>query len=135
MNHSFLGTGWAFPPEFSDDQQEAVLSSDEQNIQHSLCAILGTIPGERIMDVHFGCNLRDKLFEAVNNTQQTQIKDIVRNALNNYEPRIRVDEVMLNVENLIDGLLQIVIEYTILSTNQRDNMVYPFYKTEGTELS
>lgn len=134
MKKSFLGTGWAFPPEFSLSEKGAIMSSDEENINQSIRAILGTIPGERVMNVNFGCNLREYLFDSMNITAQTRIKNIVSRALNENEPRIKVEDVILDNEDILEGLLRILVEYTVITTNQRNNMVYDFYKVEGTEI-
>ena len=52
----FLGTGWAFPPEFHryGEQAGVKLVSEEEDIRESLGILLSTRPGERIMQPGYG---------------------------------------------------------------------------------
>ena len=59
--------------------------------------------------------------------------DIAR-AITLFEPRITLEEVSFE-ERSDKGLLLILITYTIIRTNSRNNMVYPFYLNEGTNLN
>ena len=40
-----------------------------------------------------------------------------------------------NKEKILDGILQINLDYEIESTNVRNNIVYPFYFAEGTKIT
>ncbi len=133
MKKNFLGSGWSFPPDFTNVHEGVKITSDEQNIQDSLIAIVNTIPGERVMRVGFGCNLRDRVFASMNLTEYTQIKSIVTNALEQHEPRVIVEEVSIDSTQILEGQIIIVVEYTIISTNQRNNIVFPYYISEATE--
>jgi len=65
----------------------------------------------------------------------TEIKDLVGRAILFFEPRITLEDIEIDVSDLDEGLLNIVIEYTIISINTRSNIVYPFYIQEGTSVS
>lgn len=109
--------------------------SDQVDIEESIRIILGTIPGERVMQPTFGCNLRRLVFETVDARLVTELNHLVYNALLDFEPRVNflgADVLELREEV---GLLRIRIDYSIVVTNTRHNMVYPFYFTEGTNLS
>jgi len=109
--------------------------SDQVDIEESIRIILGTIPGERVMQPTFGCNLRRLVFETVDARLVTELNHLVYNALLDFEPRVNflgADVLELREEA---GLLRIRIDYSIVVTNTRHNMVYPFYFTEGTNLS
>lgn len=129
-----MGTGWAFPPQF--DQQAASVSmiSDEEDIRSSLEILLSTRPGERVMQPRYGCNLDELLFEPLTTTFKTYMKDLVATAILYFEPRIEVNKIDMDETNELEGKVIISIEYTIRSTNSRFNFVYPYYKTEGTEV-
>ncbi|HTJ14033.1 MAG TPA: GPW/gp25 family protein [Dinghuibacter sp.] len=132
---SFLGTGWSFPVCFDPLVQEVRMVSDQVDIEESIRIILGTIPGERVMQPTFGCNLRRLVFETVDARLVTELNHLVYNALLDFEPRVNflgADVLELREEA---GLLRIRIDYSIVVTNTRHNMVYPFYFTEGTNLS
>jgi uncharacterized protein len=131
---SFLGSGWSFPPEFSYDMGRIVMVSDEQDIWESLQIILSTAPGERVLFPMFGCGIRKKVFETVNHTFINELREIIRVAILQYEPRIILNEITVERSDNESGLLRIKLDYTIRITNSRSNMVYPFYLREGTNI-
>ena len=131
---SFLGTGWGFPPEFSNKTAEVGMLSDEADIQSSLEILLTTRPGERVMRPDYGCNFDELLFEPLTTTFKTYIKDLISTAILYYEPRIEVNNIELDDTGELEGRIVISIDYTVSATNTRFNFVYPFYKKEATEL-
>lgn len=131
---SFLGTGWGFPPSFSKVAGVSMLS-DEADIQSSLEILLSTRQGERVMLQDYGCNLDELVFENLTTTFKTYIKDLIATAILYYEPRIDVNKIELDDTGELDGKILITVDYTVRSTNSRYNFVYPFYKTESTEIN
>ncbi|MBX3630934.1 MAG: GPW/gp25 family protein [Nitrosomonas sp.] len=135
-NKSFLGTGWAFPPQFT--QQGSVKRvTAEDDIRESLFILLSTNPGERIMQPTFGCGLKSHVFEAIDESAVTVIIDLIRRAILFFEPRISVEHIAVdseNQENQLNGLVRINITYIVRATNNRHNIVYPFYFSEGTNV-
>lgn len=135
INESFLGTGWSFPPSFDKTARFVRMSSDEKDIRESLLVLLSTRPGERIMVPGYGCSLESLLFESINLTLTTQITDLIRTAILYYEPRIDLENVTLDETHILDGRIDIILNYRIRTTNSRQNMVYPFYRNEGNDIS
>jgi uncharacterized protein len=131
---SFLGRGWAFPPAFNYDRGTLETVEDEEDIRQSIHLILGTIPGERVMFPGFGCSIRNFVFESNDPTHITMLKDAVYDALLYNEPRIKIEKIEIKDETFEKGLILIHITYTIIITNTRNNMVFPFYFKEGTNL-
>ncbi len=131
---TFLGKGWAFPPSFEMDSKWVEMVEGEEDIQQSIRIILGTIPTERVMVPKFGCDLLSFVFETNDPTYLTLLKDTISDALLYFEPRIKVKEIKFGKEKLQEGILTIFIDYTVIITNSRSNMVYPFYFKEGTNL-
>ena len=144
IKKSFLGTGWNFPPTFQDEFWGVEMISDEPDIKSSLEIIFSTDPGERVMQPQFGCALRKFLFEPMNVATKALIEKVIKDALLIHEPRIIVENVQIGdlagtdqrliAQNNNDGILPINIDYTVITTNRRDNYVYPFYYNEGTNL-
>ena len=132
---SFLGTGWGFPPTFSRDTLQVEMLSDEADIQSSLEILLSTRQGERVMLHKYGCNLDEMVFEPMTTTFKTYIKDMIKTAILYYEPRIDVKKISLDETRDAEGVIVIIIEYVVRSTNSRYNFVYPFYKNEGTQVN
>ncbi len=56
-SESFLGTGWSFPPTFTNVSGDVVMTSDVEDILASLHILLSTSIGERLMQPTYGCNL------------------------------------------------------------------------------
>ena len=131
---SFLGTGWGFPPTFSKETLQVEMLSDEADIQSSLEILLSTRQGERIMLHKYGCNLDEMVFEPMTTTFKTYIKDMIQTAILYYEPRIDVKKITLDESRDTEGVILVIIEYVVRSTNSRYNFVYPFYKNEGTQV-
>jgi len=133
-NDSFLGRGWAFPPAFNFELGTVETVAAEEDIRQSLRIIIETIPGERIMFSTFGCGIRKFVFESNDPTHMSMLKDSIYDALLYYEPRIKLDKIDITDDTQVFGLIHIHIFYTIIITNTRSNMVFPFYIKEGTNL-
>lgn len=132
--NSFLGTGWAFPPEFDRDAGSVEMVSGENDINQSLNILLSTSLGERPMQPRYGCNLEDYLFDPLNASVRGYIKDLVTNAILYYEPRIDADKIEVTAADsldLIEGRFTISVEYTIPGSNSRFNYVYDYYLNEA----
>lgn len=133
---SFLGTGWAFPPYFGNSPRQGGVDmvEDDQDIHESLMIILSTVPGERIMQPEFGCDIKMHVFDELNESVITELRDAIERAILFYEPRVTVNQISMVISTEQDGRLDIRIDYTIRGTNTRSNMVYPFYFLEGTNV-
>ena len=85
------------------------------------------------MQADYGCNINDMIFEPINVTLVTRITERIRRAIIYYEPRIKLERLDV-VKNDEYGIINMVVEYTVRSTNTRNNIVYPYYLTEATNL-
>lgn len=140
---SFLGTGWAFPVTFDKTctgandlggcQCSAEMVSDLHDIQQSLTILLTTRPGERVMRPDYGCALEDLLFEPINESLLTYIRNLISRAILYYEARIKLNEIdIITDDKLLEGRVSISLDITVRTTNSRFNYVYDFYKKEAT---
>ncbi len=134
MINSFLGTGWSFPPAFDAVSNSLDMTSDEVDIQLSLQILLSTRQGERVMLPDYGCNLDEMVFEPMTTTFKTYISEMVKTAILYYEARINLNSVTVDDSNETEGVIVLIIDYTVRTTNSRFNFVYPYYKIEGTEI-
>jgi len=130
----FLGTGWSFPPEFKKSTKSVVMISDEKDIKSSMEILLSTKVGERIMQPKYGCNLDELIFNPLNRTLKTYVSELIKTAILYHEPRIDVVQIDITKGDDLQGELLVILDYKIRATNSRINMVYPFYKGEGTDL-
>lgn len=129
----FLGRGWSFPPEFFSAGAEVEMAGGEEDIRQSLQILLATSIGERNMFSGYGCELSRYLFEEVDQSLTNGLRSVISDSILNNEPRIRVDNVNINQSGSETGLLIISVDYTIRTTNNRFNLVYPFYINEASD--
>jgi phage baseplate assembly protein W len=106
---------------------------EEEDVRSSLRIIIETITGERVMLPTFGANLQPHVFESMTPVNLAMIERIVRDALVLHEPRIIVEEIATTARQE-EGVLDINVTYTLISTNTRYNHVYPFYLAEATNI-
>jgi uncharacterized protein len=131
---AFLGRGWSFPPQFDRLAKGVAMLQDERDIESSLEILLSTRLGERVMQPTYGCNLDDVVFESMNLTLVTWLKDLIKNAILYHEARIDLEKLDIDTERQHEGVLLIVLHYRVRTTNSRYNYVYPYYIKEGSSL-
>ena len=134
MNHaSFLGTGWSFPPRFTRNGVRMV--SDEEDIEESLRILISTHPGERSMRPDYGCGIRSHNFASIDESEKSVLSATIRRAILFHEPRITVEKINVRESEEDLGTILIGIEYTVDATNNRRNIVFPYYLAEGTDAT
>lgn len=122
----FVGCGWAYPLG-TNDRGGIAMAAGSEELDGALRMILATAPGERVMRPEFGCAIWDLLFATVNARTLGLIEDAVREAITQWEPRVELEDVSAVVAGEGPGRVDIVVTYQVTSTNDRRNLVYPFY--------
>jgi len=128
---AFQGIGWAFPACVASDGSTSV-ALYEEDIRQAILIILGTNHGERVMRPDFGAGLRDFIFEPLNTTTSQKVRTRVNDSLVQWEPRIDVIDVNVQVGGDAKNVLNIAMTYRTRTTNTLHNLVYPFYLEEGS---
>lgn len=131
--NSFLGTGWDFPPTFVRGYNGTQMIKDEDDIQSSLEILLSTSLGERVLRPDYGAAVQDLLFEPLDTGTETLLQDRIERAVVVHEPRVFVDNIELTSDRE-NGIVELKLDYTIVTTNTRSNLVFPFYLNEGTDI-
>lgn len=131
---TFIGRGIAFPMRV-DHTGSIAMVSGPQDVDRSILMVLATAKGERLMRPEFGCAIWDQLFEPINPNTLGAMAHAVLEALEQWEPRVVVEDVRPAPNPEHDGRVDIAITYQIKATNDRRNLVYPFYviPREGEE--
>lgn len=134
MAKDFLGKGWSFPPTFSKAKRGVQMVEDADNVAKSIKVIVMTRLGERMFHPSLGTNISDLLFSRnINSSTRRKLETMIEYAIVENEARVDVDGV--NVENnRSNNSLDVTISYTIKSTNNKYNMVFPFYLESGVKL-
>jgi hypothetical protein len=79
------------------------------------------------MRPQFGCRIWELLFEPITPNLIGLIAQAVRDAIAQWEPRVEVENVVPVPDENDGGLVRVAITYRVRSTNDRRNLVYPFY--------
>ncbi|MER0242007.1 GPW/gp25 family protein [Streptomyces sp. HSW2009] len=132
MSDAFIGRGWAFPLRVGATGGIALVER-EREIEEAIRLVLGTAPGERPMRPEFGCGIHDYVFAPGDGATAGRIAGQVREALERWEPRITVGEVRVAFDSVQAGTLYIDVHYTVRTTNDRRNLVFPFYTIPSDE--
>jgi phage baseplate assembly protein W len=122
----FLGQGWAFPLAIGPTGGIA-LSSGERDVEEAVRLILGTAYGERPMRPEYGCGIHDLAFATIDASLTGRVAYEVRASLLRWEPRIEVRQVDAQADPEEPGVLLIHVGYVLRATNDRRNLVFPFY--------
>lgn len=129
--NDFLGRGFKFPVCVDKITGKMQTVSFEEDIKEAIYIILMTKKGERVMNPEFGCGVHAYAFNTMDYTTLSMMEREVSEALSLWEPRITDLEVNLMVDPSQDGCVLINISYTVRSTNNPYNLVFPFYMEEG----
>ena len=126
MTQEFIGAGWAFPLR-TDHTGGIALVTREREIEESIRLILATAPGERPMRPEFGCAVHDYAFAPANASTAGDIAYVVGVAINRWEPRVDLIDVVVRFDGVDLGAFFIDVQYSIRDTNDPRNLVFPFY--------
>ena len=131
---SFLGVGWAFPPTFNKTIADVEMVTENNDIKESLEIYFATRIGERIMRSNYGCIIHDLAFKSSNTNSLKSVEISLEKTIREFEPRIIVHQVRAERLNVEEGIINYIVDYEIQTTNIRDNIVFPYYINEGTNI-
>ena len=115
------GRGLAFPPQVGPDGR-MVWSVGEPDVRESICIILRTKPGERLMRPDFGCGLDRYLYEPNSVATLRLIQEEVKRSLIHWEPRIKLDDIVVATNGADARAVDITIYYTLIATQLRERL-------------
>ena len=127
----FLGVGWQFPVEKDKAGNRLAVARYEDSIKQAIRIILFTAKGERVMRPTFGCDLYQLVFAPNDATTRGMAEHYVREALEIWEPRIEILQVKATSAGAQEEVLRISLDYRVRATDNRFNLVYPFYLERG----
>jgi phage baseplate assembly protein W len=129
---NFLGSGWKFPPRL-DNRGRIELVHQEDDVEEAIRMILLTRKGERPMRPEFGCEIHDLVFAPNDAATAGLARRFVTESLKRWEPRIRVLNVHTAPDRQNRERLMINIDYEVIVTQDRRNLVFPFYVIPGED--
>jgi phage baseplate assembly protein W len=125
LRRPYLGQSLRFPLQINQ-QGSFDLSAEEQNIRESIYIILLTQWGERVYRPNFGSRLSELSFAPINQQTLMLMRIYVQEALELWEPRIIVDQVITDPDSE-QGRVDITIIYRLQQTYEKRSIVFPFY--------
>lgn len=128
---AFLGRGLRFPVGVDPSTGRFLMCGEEEDIRQSVYIILMTKKYERAMLPEFGCNIHDYVFELPDSTFMNLLRNEIVDALTRWEPRIIDIDVTVDLSELHEGRLLIRVGYVVRATNNPNNLVFPYYLSEG----
>ena len=134
MEQTFLGTGVTFPPQIDPATGRFKMSSGPQSVKESIYLILMTQVTERLTRPNFGTETASYVFMDVSLTELTIMRRDLTDSILRQEPRVSTVDITTDMQAQ-QGYIMISIDYTLADTNQRDNLVLPFYLNAEPEPS
>jgi hypothetical protein len=122
----FIGRGILFPMRV-DQSGSIALGSGADDIDANIRMAIVTAPGERVMRPEFGCRIWDLLFEPINANTLGLMAEAVRDAVSQWEPRVVLEDVEVEPDPENPARVIIDLHYRVRTTNDRRNLVFPFY--------
>lgn len=95
---------------------DLIALKNENAIARSVRNIIFTVPGEKVFNPDFGTNITDSLFELLDETSATVIKDQITYSLETYEQRISLIDVIVVPDSDNNGY-DVEISYRIVGAD------------------
>jgi phage baseplate assembly protein W len=119
----------SFPLGGVDAQGRLGYTEDDQSVREVMRNILLTSPGERLMRPMFGAGVLEFIHQPNSETTRTLLANLVRKAIDQWETRVKVDEVNVLPDPQSLTQVQIVIRYRMRHSPQ------PMQLSLGMDLS
>ena len=112
----------------------AMIDGDD-SIRQAIMLLLATTPGERLMRPNYGSHLHRLLF-AVNDQATAGLAiHYVRQALEQWEPRIEIIDIDAEVDPDLAEQLNIQLTYRVKASLGTETLVYPLDLAGGTRAA
>ncbi len=100
------------------------MADEEASVRQALLLLLSTTPGERVMRPTYGCSLRHLVFAPNDDTTAGLAIHYVRQAIERWEPRVRITRLDATRTPEAAESLTILLEYQIKSTQRTGRAVF-----------
>lgn len=95
---------------------------EDEAVRQAVLLALSTRPGERLMRPAYGCPLHQLIFSPNDDTTAAIAIHYVRTSLERWEPRIEILSIDAQRDPNQPGLLEILIEYQVRSTQTTEQI-------------
>lgn len=121
-----LGAGWAAQVGFGP-RGRIRLVDGVNRLEQAIQVLIFTAPGQRVMRPNYGCRLQDVVFMPANERSLGLAAARVREAIDLWEPRVRLVDVVTSFDPDETERMLIEIRYAVRATREERQMVVPFY--------
>lgn len=104
---------------------------EDRSVRQAILILLTTRPGERVMRPDYGCMLHTLAFSPNDETTAGLAIHYVRQALERWEPRIRILDLDAARSPEQEEQLNIYLEYRVLATNRIERLIIPISLGSG----
>ena len=111
VSQSFKDISMSFETNPLNDDLIALKNSSA--IARSIRNIVFTQPGEKFFNPEFGSRVSESLFEIVDQVSTIAIRDEIRSSIINYEPRVKLLDVIV-IPNVDDNEMNVTVKYRII---------------------
>ena len=115
------GRGMSFPPRIGADGRVA-WSQGAANVRESIRVLLMTEPRERVGLPDFGGGLSHLLFEPNTVATWQSIRERIDRALSRWEPRVRVETIDVEPDEVDAEAATATITYRLVATGTRERV-------------
>jgi phage baseplate assembly protein W len=88
--------------------------TNENSVKRALRNLIMTQPGERRFQPEFGCNLQRFLFENISDYVGGLIKDVIKESVDKYEPRVRIVDILV-IANESNNAYEVTIIFEVIN--------------------
>lgn len=106
--------------------RDVIVKTNENSIRQSLRLLLQTNFYDRKWNPMIGCNLNRIHFGLMDPFEKYSLQEQLRKVIEEHEPRIRLDSITVEYDDL--GSVKIRLVYTILILDATDTFVYELTK-------
>lgn len=106
--------------------KDVIKKTNENSVRQSLRLLLQTIFYDRKWQPEIGTNLNQILYNQLDDFMKYSLQDQLRKVIEKYEPRILLNDISIEYDEL--GSVKIRLVYTILILDAADTFVYEITK-------
>ena len=132
---SVEGKRWSFPPQYVPETSGTRMTTEEEAIQDSLKVLLATLSVERFIKPKYERDRDNIIFMPMSSITKALLKDHIKYSILFILSRISLLSLELDTASEHEGKMSIKLEYLVRSTNSRNNLVFPFFRTDRSNIS
>lgn len=91
--------------------------TNEADIMQSVHNLIMTNYGERLYNPLYGCNLRSLLFEDISVHTESLMREHIRTAIENFEPRVKIQDILVE-GSADDNTYYVAVTFSVINRQE-----------------